>query len=203
MTKPPKEKACWLVFQEWIFSVLLLLDLLVSGSAQHTPNPRVTMDESPSVTKKISNKNTAAVRYLPFLPQSYFSEVICWVPPIVRMFQIQPFSNFTTMIWEDFKFVKSTSTHKFLQISGSHFVRVPLVDPPKKCGGEIFSAWTSGPWNFFAVKKRQVFPTLRILGPSNGGVGTCIAGVRVLTIGTFEGSGFLGYETCDPRKFQV
>ena len=36
-------------------------------------------------------------------------------------------------------------------------------------------------------------PTLRILGPSNGGVGTCIAGVRVLKIGTFEGSGYLGY----------
>ena len=35
--------------------------------------------------------------------------------------------------------------------------------------------------------------TLRILGPSNGGVGTCIAGVRVLKIGTFEGSGYLGY----------
>ena len=36
--------------------------------------------------------------------------------------------------------------------------------------------------------------TLRILGPSNGGVGTCIAGVRVLKIDTFEGSGYLGYE---------
>ena len=35
--------------------------------------------------------------------------------------------------------------------------------------------------------------TLRILGPSNGGVGTCIAGVWVLKIGTFEGSGYLGY----------
>ena len=29
-------------------------------------------------------------------------------------------------------------------------------------------------------------------GPSNGGVRTCIAGVRVLTTATFEGSGFLG-----------
>ena len=36
------------------------------------------------------------------------------------------------------------------------------------------------------------FVSLRILGPSNGGVGTCIAGVRVLKIGTFEGSGYLG-----------
>ena len=35
--------------------------------------------------------------------------------------------------------------------------------------------------------------SLRILGPSNGGVGTCIAGVRVLKIGTFEGSGYLGF----------
>ena len=35
--------------------------------------------------------------------------------------------------------------------------------------------------------------SLRILGPSNGGVGTCIAGVRVLKIGIFEGSGYLGY----------
>ncbi len=34
--------------------------------------------------------------------------------------------------------------------------------------------------------------TLRILAPSNGGVWTCIAGVRVLKIGTFEGSGYLG-----------
>ena len=35
--------------------------------------------------------------------------------------------------------------------------------------------------------------TLRILGPCNGGVGTCIAGVvRVLKIGTFEGLGYLG-----------
>ena len=149
--------------------------------------------------KKISNKNTAAVRYLPFLPQSYFSEVICWVPPIVRMFQTQPFSNFTTMIWEDFKCVKSTSTHKFLQISGSHFVRVPLVDPPKNVEVK-FSHWTL---RFLAVKKRRIFPTLRILGPSNGRVWTCIARVRVLKIATFEGSGFLGYETCDPRKFQV
>ena len=31
-------------------------------------------------------------------------------------------------------------------------------------------------------------------GPSNGGVGTCIAGVRVLKIGTFEGLGYLGYD---------
>ena len=37
-------------------------------------------------------------------------------------------------------------------------------------------------------------PSLRILGPSNGGVGTCIAGVRVLKIGTFEGSGYLGIQ---------
>ena len=37
-----------------------------------------------------------------------------------------------------------------------------------------------------------IFISLRILGPSNGGVGTCIAGVRVLKIGTFEGSGYLG-----------
>ena len=29
---------------------------------------------------------------------------------------------------------------------------------------------------------------------NNGGVGTCIAGVRVLKIGTFEGSGYLGLE---------
>ena len=40
-----------------------------------------------------------------------------------------------------------------------------------------------------------IVPTLRILGPSNGGVGTCIAGVRVLKIGTFEGSGYLGYNS--------
>ena len=33
----------------------------------------------------------------------------------------------------------------------------------------------------------QFYSSLRILGPSNGGVGTCIAGVRVLKIGTFEG----------------
>ena len=37
-----------------------------------------------------------------------------------------------------------------------------------------------------------IYISLRILGPSNGGVGTCIAGVRVLKIGTFEGSGYLG-----------
>ena len=34
--------------------------------------------------------------------------------------------------------------------------------------------------------------SLRILGPSNGRVWTCIAGVWVLKIATFEGSGFLG-----------
>ena len=39
----------------------------------------------------------------------------------------------------------------------------------------------------------KLLTTLRILGPSNGGVGTCIAGGRVLKIGTFEGSGYLGY----------
>ena len=45
------------------------------------------------------------------------------------------------------------------------------------------------------VSKDQwvISPTLRIPGPSNAGVGTCIAGVRVLKIGTFEGSGYLGY----------
>ena len=44
--------------------------------------------------------------------------------------------------------------------------------------------------------------TLRILGLSNGGVGTCIAGVRVLKIGTFEGSGYLGqaHSLNDGRK---
>ena len=35
-------------------------------------------------------------------------------------------------------------------------------------------------------------------GPSNGGVGTCIAGVRVLKIGTFEGSGYLGLFYSNP-----
>ena len=35
---------------------------------------------------------------------------------------------------------------------------------------------------------------LRILGPSNGRVWTCIAGVRVLKIVIFEGSGFLGWK---------
>ena len=53
------------------------------------------------------------------------------------------------------------------------------------------------------LKQEQVSPknikatidnTLRILGPSNGGVGTCVAGVRGLKIGTFEGSGYLGYD---------
>ena len=42
--------------------------------------------------------------------------------------------------------------------------------------------------------------TLRILGPSNGGVGTCIAGVRVLKIGTFEGSGYLGQIQSNPDE---
>ena len=36
------------------------------------------------------------------------------------------------------------------------------------------------------------FTTLRVLGPSNGRVWTCIAGVRVLKIAILEGSGFLG-----------
>ena len=44
------------------------------------------------------------------------------------------------------------------------------------------------------LKPNAVHPSLRILGPSNGGVGTCIAGVRGLKIGTFEGSGYLGLE---------
>ena len=44
----------------------------------------------------------------------------------------------------------------------------------------------------FFSENELVFSTLRILGPSNAGVGTCIAGVRVLKIGTFEGSGYLG-----------
>ena len=70
--------------------------------------------------------------------------------------------------------------------------------------------WQNHPWGlmwcvFFVwwMKQNQThdgsmgrtvyLPTLRILGPSNAGVGTCIAGVRVLKIGTFEGSGYLGY----------
>ena len=52
----------------------------------------------------------------------------------------------------------------------------------------------SDPRNQFGILASN-FVTLRILGPSNGGVGTCIAGVRVLKIGTFEGSGYLGKET--------
>ena len=47
-----------------------------------------------------------------------------------------------------------------------------------------------------AVKKTclspKVIATLRILGPSNGRFWTCIAGVRVLKIAIFEGSGVLG-----------
>ena len=39
-------------------------------------------------------------------------------------------------------------------------------------------------------KKYQAFYTLRMLGPFNGRVGTCIAGVRLLKIAVFEGSGF-------------
>ena len=44
-------------------------------------------------------------------------------------------------------------------------------------------------WQIVLVKYYNL-ATLRILGPSNGGVWTCIAGVRVLKIATFEGSGF-------------
>ena len=54
---------------------------------------------------------------------------------------------------------------------------------------------------------QKIWPTLRILGPSNGRVWTCIAGVWVLKIATFEGSGFLGQKKNilikgDPRDCQ-
>ena len=39
----------------------------------------------------------------------------------------------------------------------------------------------------------QKWLALRILGSSNGRVWTCIAGVRVLKLAIFEGSGFLGW----------
>ena len=42
--------------------------------------------------------------------------------------------------------------------------------------------------------------TLRILGPSYRGVWTCIAGVRVLKIAIFEGSGFLGNKNSLKQK---
>ena len=49
---------------------------------------------------------------------------------------------------------------------------------------------------FFGGKKKTscflLEPTLRIFGPSNAWVRTCIAGVRALKIAIFEGSGFLG-----------
>ena len=44
---------------------------------------------------------------------------------------------------------------------------------------------------FAFQKKNQAFYTLRMLGPFNGRVGTCMAGVRFLKIAVFEGSGFL------------
>ena len=52
--------------------------------------------------------------------------------------------------------------------------------------GGILNHIISG-WNFHCA--------LRIRGPSNGRVWTCIAGVRVLQIAIFEGTGFLGWDT--------
>ena len=63
--------------------------------------------------------------------------------------------------------------------------------------GNHFISWYSLPTKNGDGKGRRMneasFLALRILGPSNGGVGTCIAGVRVLKIDTFEGSGYLGW----------
>ena len=51
--------------------------------------------------------------------------------------------------------------------------------------------------NKLAPWVQSLLYTLRILGPSNGRVWTCIAEVRVLKIAVFEASGFLGYVYSD------
>ena len=81
-----------------------------------------------------------------------------------------------------------------------------LTFPAKKKRGRNDGAWNpwetwllvSGPWDevdeCVIHESGKLFASaLRILGPSDGRVWTCIAGVRVLKIAIFEMSGLLGW----------